>query len=93
MLIPIIPHNLQPVFQIGPAIFDTDSAKNPSDDLWAISTRCRPDKDVFAVPGVPSFARDPFQRHWGRMGIDATVPFELAKEFERKKIPSSVGVK
>lgn len=28
MLIPIIPHNSQPVFQIGPAIFDTDSTKN-----------------------------------------------------------------
>ncbi len=28
MLIPIIPRSLQPVFQIGPAIYDTDSATN-----------------------------------------------------------------
>jgi UbiD family decarboxylase len=66
---------------------------NPSDVLWAISTRCRPDQDVFIVPGVPSFARDPFRRHWGRVGIDATVPFELTKEFERKKIPFPEDVK
>ena len=28
MLIPIIPRNLQPVFQTGPVIFDTDSTTN-----------------------------------------------------------------
>lgn len=59
---------------------------NPSDVIWALSTRCRPDKDIFIIHNVPSFARDPFQRHWGRVGIDATVPLELVKEFERKKI-------
>jgi UbiD family decarboxylase len=58
---------------------------NPSDVIWAISTRCRPDKDIFIIPGVPSFARDPSKRHWGRVGIDATVPMSLLKEFERKK--------
>jgi UbiD family decarboxylase len=65
---------------------------DPTDVLWAMSTRCRPDKDIFIIPNVPSFARDPFQRHWGRVGIDATVPIDLAKDFERKKIsvPGSV---
>jgi 4-hydroxybenzoate decarboxylase len=65
---------------------------NPSDVIWAISTRCRPDKDIFIIPGVPSFARDPFQRHWGRVGIDATVPMDLMKQYERKKtsIPGKV---
>jgi UbiD family decarboxylase len=65
---------------------------NPSDVIWAISTRCRPDKDIFIIPGVPSFARDPSQRHWGRVGIDATVPMNLLKEFERKKtsIPQDI---
>ncbi len=58
---------------------------HPSDVIWAVSTRCRPDKDIFIIPGVPSFARDPSQRHWGRVGIDATVPMSLVKEFERKK--------
>lgn len=65
---------------------------DPSDVIWAISTRCRPDKDIFIIPGVPSFARDPSQRHWGRVGIDATVPMNLLKEFERKKtsIPQNI---
>jgi len=65
---------------------------DPSDVIWAISTRCRPDKDIFIIPGVPSFARDPSQRHWGRVGIDATVPVALVKQFERKKtsIPGKV---
>ncbi len=58
---------------------------SPTDVIWAISTRCRPDKDIFIIPGVPSFARDPSQRHWGRVGIDATVPMGLKEEFERKK--------
>ena len=57
---------------------------NPSDVIWALSTRCRPDKDIFIIPDVPSYLRDPSRRHWGRVGIDATVPLELAKEFERK---------
>ena len=65
---------------------------DPSDVFWAISTRCRPDKDIFIIPGVPSFARDPSQRHWGRVGIDATVPLALVQEFERKKtsVPAKV---
>jgi UbiD family decarboxylase len=65
---------------------------NPSDVIWAISTRSRPDKDIFIIPGVPSFARDPSQRHWGRVGIDATVPMSLLKEFERKRtsIPQNI---
>jgi 3-polyprenyl-4-hydroxybenzoate decarboxylase len=66
---------------------------DPSDVIWALSTRCRPDKDIFVIPEVPSFARDPFQRHWGRVGIDATVPMELKKEFERKKTSTPAKVR
>jgi len=66
---------------------------DPVDLIWAISTRCRPDRDIFIIPEVPSSSRDPFQRHWGRVGIDATVPQELVKEFERKRIPGSEGVR
>jgi 4-hydroxybenzoate decarboxylase len=58
-----------------------------SDVLWAMATRCRPDQDIFQIPGVPSFARDPHQMHWGRLGVDATKPLEHAAEFERKKTP------
>jgi UbiD family decarboxylase len=60
---------------------------NWSDVLWAIGTRCRPDEDVIQIPGVPSFARDPHRRHWGRIGIDATKPLDHAADFERKKTP------
>ncbi len=57
------------------------------DVVWAMSTRCRPDRGVMQIPNVPSFARDPHQVHWGRLGIDATAPLEWAGEFERKRYP------
>lgn len=57
------------------------------DVIWAMSTRCRPDRGVMQIPSVPSFARDPHQVHWGRLGIDATAPLEWASEFERKRYP------
>ena len=58
-----------------------------SDVLWAMSTRCRVDQDIFQVPNVPSFARDPHQQHWGRICIDATAPIAWRDELERKRIP------
>jgi len=64
-----------------------------SDVLWAMATRCRPDQDIFQIPGVPSFARDPHQMHWGRLGVDATKPLEHAAEFERKKTPGLSSLK
>jgi UbiD family decarboxylase len=57
------------------------------DVLWAMATRCRPDRDIFQIPNVPSFARDPHQIHWGRLGVDATKPLAHAAEFERKTVP------
>ena len=62
---------------------------NPLDVHWAATTRCCPDTDVFIVPNVPSFRRDPFRTHWGKMGIDATKPLsvEAAPDFERTRIP------
>lgn len=57
------------------------------DVMWAVSTRCRPDRDVMVIPGVPSFARDPHETHWGRIGIDATAPLANRADFERKRYP------
>jgi len=57
------------------------------DILWAMGTRCRPDRGIFQIPGVPSFMRDPHQIHWGRLGIDATKPLAHAVDFERKRTP------
>jgi len=66
---------------------------DPADVIWAISTRCRPDQDIFQIPGVPSAARDAHERYWGRLGIDATRPLQWPEEFERKRIPGSADVR
>lgn len=66
---------------------------NWNDVLWAMATRCRPDRDIIQIPGVPSFARDPHRMHWGRLGIDATKPLDHAADFERKKSPGLNGLK
>jgi 4-hydroxybenzoate decarboxylase len=71
----------------GVVVDDDVDIHNWGDVLWAIATRCRPDRDVFTIPGVPSFARDPHKMHWGRLGIDATKPNEHPADFERKKTP------
>jgi 3-polyprenyl-4-hydroxybenzoate decarboxylase len=67
-------------------IYDMD------DVMWAVLTRSRPDKDVMILNDTPSFYRDTHKDHWGRMGIDATVPFDRRNEFERKRIPGADSV-
>ena len=62
------------------------------DVLWAMATRCRPDRDIFQIPNLPSFARDPHRIHWGRLGVAAIKPREHAAEFERKKTPGLDGI-
>lgn len=66
---------------------------DPTDVIWAMTTRCRPDRDTFVIPDVPSFARDPHQIHWGRLGIDATAPLEWPAEFERKRVPGAERIR
>jgi UbiD family decarboxylase len=68
---------------------------NPLDVHWAITTRCCPDTGVFIVPNIPSFRRDPFRTHWGKMGIDATMPLseEAAFDFQRTRIPGIENIK
>jgi UbiD family decarboxylase len=66
---------------------------DPSDVSWAIAARCCPERDVIVIPGMPSFRRDPHRTHWGRVAIDATAPFGLESEFERKKIPGEEGIR
>jgi UbiD family decarboxylase len=63
------------------------------DVVWAMATRCRPDRGVMQIPNVPSFARDPHQVHWGRLGIDATAPLAWRDEFERKRYPGLEGIR
>jgi UbiD family decarboxylase len=71
----------------GVVVDDDVDIHDTGDVMWAIATRCRPDRDVFIIPGVPSFARDPHKMHWGRLGIDATRPIGHPADFERKKTP------
>ena len=66
---------------------------NVEDVIWAMSTRCRPDRDIVQIPNVPSYARDPHRLHWGRLGIDATAPLEHRAEFERKRYPGHESVR
>ncbi len=57
--------------------------------IWAFVTRGRVDKRVLVIEDVPGFYRDEHKDHWGRVGIDATMPFERQTEFERKTIPGA----
>jgi len=68
---------------------------NPLDVNWATTTRCCPDTDVFIVPNIPSFRRDPYRTHYGKMGIDATMPLseEAASDFQRTRIPGVENIK
>ncbi|MBI4013939.1 MAG: UbiD family decarboxylase [Candidatus Rokubacteria bacterium] len=63
------------------------------DVVWAMATRCRPDRGIMQIPNVPSFARDPHQIHWGRLGIDATAPLAWRDEFERKRYPGLEAIR
>jgi UbiD family decarboxylase len=55
--------------------------------MWAFLTRGRADKRVIVIDDVPGFYRDPHKDHWGRLGMDATMPFGREAEFERKSVP------
>ena len=58
---------------------------NPNDVLWALSTRVRPDIDIFTIPGAQGHELDPTSDDRGvlcKVGIDATQMAENAG-FER----------
>ena len=62
---------------------------NFEDVWWAVMTRGRLDQDLMALPGVPGFFRDPAGVYTGRLGIDATKPFDLRENFARKRVPGA----
>ncbi|CAH1653084.1 UbiD family decarboxylase [Chelatococcus asaccharovorans] len=77
----------EPIWAKVITVVDDDVNIYDMDDvMWAILTRCRPDKDMLIIPETPSFYRDDAKDHWGRLLIDATKPFNRREEFERKKI-------
>ena len=74
-------------------VVDEDVDINDFDDVWwAYLTRGRADTRAMVVPDVPGFYRDPKKDFFGRLGIDATVPFGRKEEFLRKRIPGADSV-
>lgn len=63
---------------------------NPADVMWAVSTRVRPDRDVFTVPYSQGHEMDPCSNRAGlqtKVGIDATRDAELSKTIQRVAYP------
>jgi 4-hydroxybenzoate decarboxylase len=69
-------------------VVDEDVDIHDFDDVWwAVVTRCRVDRGTLIVPDAPGFFRDEADVHSGRLGIDATRPFDRQELLERKRIP------
>ena len=62
------------------------------DVWWAVMTRGRIEKDIMIMEGVPGFFRDPAGVYTGRLGIDATKPFVMRGNFDRKRVPGLFDV-
>lgn len=60
---------------------------NLDDVMWAYMTRGRADTRAMILNDIPGFYRDPHKDHWGRLCIDATMPWGREKDFARKKVP------
>ncbi len=60
--------------------------------MWAFLSRGRVDRRTMIIDEVPGFYRDPHKDHWGRLGIDATMPFGREAEFERKLVPGEADI-
>jgi UbiD family decarboxylase len=67
-------------------IYDLD------DVMWAYMTRGRADTRAMILSDIPGFYRDPHKDHWGRLCIDATMPFGREEEFARKTIPGEDSI-
>lgn len=65
---------------------------NLDDVMWAYMTRGRADTRAMILNDIPGFYRDPHKDHWGRLCIDATMPFGRETEFTRKTIPGENSV-
>jgi len=62
---------------------------NLEDVMWAYMTRGRADTRAMIIPDVPGFYRDEHKDHWGRLAIDATMPWGREAEFARKSVPGA----
>jgi 4-hydroxybenzoate decarboxylase len=60
---------------------------NLEDVMWAYMTRGRADTRAMILNDIPGFYRDDKKDHWGRLAIDATLPWGREDEFARKSVP------
>jgi 2,5-furandicarboxylate decarboxylase 1 len=67
-------------------VVDEDVDIRKLDDvLWAIQTRCCPEKDVIVIPGVSSYTREDVKdENIGKFGIDATAPLHKRNIYKRR---------
>lgn len=63
-----------------------------NDVMWAYLTRGPADQRAMILDRIPGFYRDEMKDHWGRLAIDATMPWGRAAEFERKSIPGEAAI-
>ena len=69
-------------------VVDGDVNLNDLNDVyWAFLTRGRADTRVMVIPDVPGFYYGQKEEHWGRIGLDCTMPLARKADFERKQIP------
>ncbi len=69
-------------------IYDAD------DVLWAVQTRCCPDKDIIMVKGVSSYTREDVRDvHIGKFGIDATKPLKIKDIMRRRFVPGEEEIR
>lgn len=74
-------------------VVDEDVDIHDLDDvMWAYLTRGRADTRAMILNDIPGFYRDPKKDHWGRLCIDATMPWGREAEFARKSIPGQDGI-
>jgi len=65
---------------------------NLDDVMWAYMVRGRADTRAMILNDIPGFYRDPQKDHWGRLCIDATMPWGREKEFARKRVPGEDAI-
>jgi UbiD family decarboxylase len=74
-------------------VVDADvDIRDLNDVMWAYLTRGPADQRAFILERIPGFYRDEFKDHWGRLAIDATMPWGRTEEFARKRIPGEDAV-
>lgn len=66
--------------------------QNMDDVMWAFLTRGRADTRAMILNDIPGFYRDPMKDHWGRLCLDATLPWGREAEFARKQVPGADAI-